>query len=104
MPQGFNNFSKNTHTRQYFNMDSFTLLKWKMVWIPSLVYQAKKMCSKEKLPEELHLIKKFACWNGYPKNIANAIIKRVLLKETLANDIVYDEEKDITPMICVNID
>ena len=68
-------------------MDSFTLWKWKMAWIRSLVDRAKKICSKENFPKELKSIKKFASWNGYPKNIVNAIIKRVLSKETLTNDV-----------------
>ena len=68
-------------------MDSFTLWKWKMAWIRSLVDRAKKICSKENFPKEIQSIKKFASWNGYPKNIVNAIIKRVLSKETLTNDV-----------------
>ena len=81
-------FRKNTHTGQYINMDSFILWKWKMTWIESLVDRAKKICPKENLPKEFQLIKKLASWNCYPKNIVNAITKRVLSNKTLSNDVI----------------
>ena len=96
-PNGVTFFRKNTHTEQYINIDSFTLWKWKTAWIRSLADRAKKVCSKENLPKELQLIKKFAFWNGYSKNIVNAIIKRVLSKETLTNDVISNEQKDNIP-------
>ena len=78
--------------------------KWKTAWIKSLADRAKKVCSKENLPKELQLIKKFASWNGYPKNVVNAIIKRVLSKETLTNDVISNEEKYKIPTVFINID
>ena len=48
--------------------------------------------------------KKFASWKGYPKNIVNTIIKRVLSKETLTNDVNSNEEKDKIPKVFINID
>ena len=62
------------------------------------------MCSKGKLPKELQSIKKFVSWNGYSKNIVNAIIKRVLSKGTLTNDIISNEEKDEIPTVFINTD
>ena len=56
-------------------MDIFNLWNRKTAWIRSLADRAKKVCSKEDLPKELQLIKKFA------------ITKRVLSKETLNNDV-----------------
>ena len=50
------------------------------------------------------MIKKFASWNGYPKNIASAIIKRVLSKETSTNDVTSNEEKDKILTVFINID
>ena len=50
------------------------------------------------------MIKKFASWNGYPKNIVNAIIKRVLSKETLINDAIRNEKKNKIPNVFINID
>ena len=85
-------------------MGSFSLWKWKTAWNRSLADRAKKVCLKENLPKELQLIKKFASWNGYPKNIVNAIIKRVLSKETSKNDVISNEEKDKIPTVFINID
>ena len=103
-PNGLTFFRKNTLTGQYINMDSFTLRKWKAAWIRSLADRAKKVCSEENLPKELQLIKKFASWNSYPKNIVNAIIKRVLSKETLTNVVISNEQKDKIPTVFINID
>ena len=38
------------------------------------------------------------------KNIVNAVIKRVLSKETLTNDVISNEEKDKIPTASINID
>ena len=53
--------------------------------------------------QELQPIKKFASWNGYPKNIVNAIMKRVLPKGTLTNNVISNNEKDKTPAFFINI-
>ena len=90
-PYSLTIFWKNTYTGQYINMDFFTLLKWKSAWIRSLVDGTKKICSRENLPKELQLLKKFASWNSYPKNTANAIIKCVMSKRTLTNDVISNE-------------
>ena len=50
------------------------------------------------------MIKKFASWDGYPKNIVNAIIKRVLPKNILTNDVISNEQKDKIPTVFINID
>ena len=49
------------------------------------------------------MIKKFASWNGYPKNIVNAIIK-LLSKYTSTSDAISNEEKDKIPTVFINID
>ena len=103
-PNGLTIFQKNTHTGQCIHMHSFTLWKWKTAWPRSLADWAKNICSKENLPKELQSIKKFASWNGYPKNIVNAIIKRVLSQNKLTNDVVSNEEKDKITTVFINID
>ena len=50
------------------------------------------------------MIKKFASWNGYSKNIVNAIIKRVLSEETSTNDVIGNEEKNKILTVFINID
>ena len=50
------------------------------------------------------MIKKFASWNGYSKNIVNAIIKRVLSEETSTNDVISNEEKHKVPTVFINTD
>ena len=41
---------------------------------------------------------------GYPNNIVNAIIKYVLSKEILTNDIISNEEKGKISTVCINVD
>ena len=75
-----------------------------MAWIGSLVHRANKICSKENLPKELQSIKKFTFWNGYPKNIVNAIMKHVLSKDTLTSKVISNnEEKEKTSTFFINI-
>ena len=38
-------YHKHTQTGQYVNFDSFSLWKWKVSWIRSLVTRAKRICS-----------------------------------------------------------
>ena len=52
--------------------------KWKTSWITSLTIRAKRICSRYHLNQEINLIKDYAAWNGFPKRIANSIIKRAL--------------------------
>ena len=73
-----NDLGKNTETGQYTNINSFTLWKWETSWIASLVVRAKRICCNDNLNKENRLLKNFASWNGFPKNITNSIIKKAL--------------------------
>ena len=75
---GLGIYHKNTQTGQYTNINSFTIWKWKASWITSLVVRAKRICCNDNLNKEIRLIKNFASWNGFPKNITNSIIKKAL--------------------------
>ena len=59
---------------------------------------------KRKPSKRTPIDKKFAFWNSYPNNIVNAIVKRVLSKETLTNVIISNEQKDKIPTVFINID
>ena len=48
------------------------------MWVTSLAIRAKRICSRNHLNQEINLIKDYAAWNGFPKRIANSIIKRAL--------------------------
>ena len=56
-PNGLGIYHKHTQTRHYVNFDSFTLWKWKVSWIRSLVTRAKRICSENYLIKEIHIIK-----------------------------------------------
>ena len=77
-PNGLGIYHKNTLTGQYTNIESFTSWKWKTSWITSLTIITKRMCSRYNLNQENNFIKNYSAWNGFPKRIANPIIKRAL--------------------------
>ena len=56
--------------------DKHTLWKWNVSWIFSLVTWAERICSKNYLNKQIQLSKNYEAWNGYPKRIANSIVKR----------------------------
>ena len=73
---GISIYRKETHTAQFVHYDSFTKWGHKTAWIRSLVSRAKKLCSPNKLTEEIKCVRKFAAYNGFPKWIAKNLIKQ----------------------------
>ena len=64
-PNGLGIYHKHTQTGQHVYSDSFTIWKWKISWIRSLVTRAKRICSENYLDKEIQLFKNYAAWNGY---------------------------------------
>ena len=52
-----------------------------------------KICSGKCFHKQLQIIKKFASWNGYPKNVVNGIIKTVLNKRNPSITVKANDEK-----------
>ena len=77
-PNGLDIYHKHTQTGQYVHITSYTLWRWKTSWIHSLVIRAKKICSANYFNNEVQLIKRYAAWNGYPRNVVNDVIKHAL--------------------------
>ena len=71
-------YRKDTHTGQYVNFSSYTPWKYKVSWITSPVSRAKQICSPNLLSKEIHRIKGYISWNGFPKQVGNRIIINVL--------------------------
>ena len=69
-----------------------------------MLIKQRKLCWQENLTKALQSIKKFASWNGYPENIVNAIIKRVLSNKTSTNDVISNEEKNKVSTIFIKTD
>ena len=74
-PDGLSIYRKETHTAQFVHYDSFIKWNHKVAWIRSLTSRATRLCSANKLKDELANIKKFASYNGFPRWIANKLIK-----------------------------
>ena len=55
-----------------------------------MVSRAKKLCSPNKLREEIRCIKKFAAFNGFPKWIAKKIVQQTLNSRTASSETTDD--------------
>ena len=84
-PDGITIYRKNTHTAQFTHFCSFTKWNHKVAWIRSLVYRALKICSPDKVTDEIFNIKKFASYNGFPKKVVQGIIDKTTSNENRDN-------------------
>ena len=75
---GISIYRKPTHTGQFTHYESFTKWGHRVAWIRSLVNRARNLCDPSKLKQEIRTIKKFASWNGFPKWIANSVVKKAM--------------------------
>ena len=91
-PDGIPIYRKDTHTGQYVNFKSFTNWQYKIAWIRPLITRAKGICSHNKLKQELAKIKLFDSYNGYPKRIVNAIIRKCNDNQVTKKEICIDEK------------
>ena len=74
-------FYKETNTGQYTHFSSFTPWRLKVSWVNALFIRAKKICSDEQMfLKQVKYIKKLLSWNGFPKYVANKIIKNLIDK------------------------
>ena len=90
-PDGISIFRKETHTTQFVHFDSFTNWSYKTAWIRSLVTRANRLCSPNKLKDEIKNIKKFASYNGFPRWVVNKVVKQSSEPSTRSTD---TEEQD----------
>ena len=99
---GLGIYHKHTQTGQYVHITSYTLWRWKTSWIHSLVIRAKKICSANYFNNEVQLIKRYAAWNGYPRNVVNGIVKHTL-RNNDNNNTFNDNDIDVAVRIYINI-
>ena len=85
-PDGLSIYRKDTHTAQFVNYNSFTKFNHKIAWIRSLVTRAKRLCSPDRLNNELKNIKRFASYNGFPRWVVNSTLKRCNQPRTERDD------------------
>ncbi|XP_066932169.1 uncharacterized protein [Clytia hemisphaerica] len=95
-PDGLSVYRKDTNTGQYINFQSHTPWRYKTSWIRSIITTANRLCSDNKLPHELTLIKMFASWNGFPQHVCKSLIFRTLSKNTVSKEPDTDRETETT--------
>ena len=76
-------YRKLTFTGQYARWNSFCDKRRKKKLIKTLDYRATKICSKEKLSDELEYIRATLVNNGYPERIISRVFKLKLTGEDL---------------------
>ena len=83
-------YHKETHTAQFMHFDSFVKWNHKVSWIRSLTSRAVKLCSANKLKDELINIKRFASYNGFPRWITSKVMRECTHPRPRRNE---DEEE-----------
>ena len=96
-PDGISIYRKERHTAQFVNYDSYTKFNHKIAWIKSLVTRAKRLCSPERLRNEINNIKRFASYNSFPTWIVKSTIKKC--NHTRADE----NQDDETPSIYLSL-
>ena len=71
-------YRRPTFTGQYLRWESFSPLKCKISLILTLAHRALMICTKRRLNGEIESIKKILLDNGYPKNVINAQIAKII--------------------------
>ena len=73
---GLKIYRKETFTGHYSDFSSFVPWNYRISWIRSLVYRTKRLCDHKYLKQGIREVKKFASWNGFPRNVHNRLINR----------------------------
>ena len=68
-------YRKPTYTGQYTRWDAFTARKHKINLVRCLTNRAARICSPQRLDEELDCIRKIFANNGYPLHVVNRTIR-----------------------------
>ena len=73
---GLKIYRKETFTGHYTDFSSFVPWNYRISGIRSLVYRTKRLCDREHLKQGIREVKKFASWNGFPRNVHNRLVNR----------------------------
>ena len=73
-------------------------------WIRSLVARVSRICSKNKLRNEINIIKRFASWNDFPESVVNSIINKTLNTPSITadSDDANEINNGVTIYFCVH--
>ena len=95
-PDGISIYWNDTNTGLYVKFTSFVTWSHHTTWISSLVTPVLKICSRNKLSQELRLIKKFPSWNDFLKHIVNITFHKTLQAHQDKNESNFTEKQKRT--------
>ena len=81
---GLKIYRKDTFTGHYTDFNSFVPWNHRISWIRSLVYRTKWLCDRRNFKDGINDVKKFASWNGYPRNIRKKLIDKFITQTETA--------------------
>ena len=90
---GISVYCKDTSTWLHVNYTSFVTWNRHTAWIRSLVTCALKICSCNKMSQELKEIKKFTFWNDFPKYIVNSIFRKTVQTMKIKVSLILQQNK-----------
>ena len=96
---GLKIYRKDTFTGHYTDFSSFVPWNYRVSWIRSLIYRAKRICDKRLFKEAIRDIKTFASWNGFPRNVRNGLVHKFIkaAKNNTPNS-KENEDENTTPI------
>ena len=94
---GLKIYRKETFTGHYTNFSSFVPWNHRISWIRSQVYRTKRLCDRENFKEGIREVKKFASWNGFPRNVRNRLINK-FVNSTSNRQTEREEDPEVITM------
>ena len=94
-PTGLKIYRKDTFTGHYTDFNSFVPWNFRISWIRSLVYRTKKLCDRSNFKEGIENVKRFASWNGFPRNVRTKLIDKFVKAADTPRTERQDEPSEI---------
>ena len=77
-PDGITIFRKDANSDLYVTFTNFVSWTYRTSLIRSLVARASRICSTDKMPSEINIIKRFGSCNDFPESVLDSIINKTL--------------------------
>ena len=85
-PDGITIFRKDANSGLYVTFTNFMSWTYRTSLIRSLVARASRICSTDKMPSEINIIKRFGSCNDFPESVLDSIINKTLNASSITGD------------------